>query len=116
MFKDKVWVPDANNLSLRICIAEHCCIYVSREQKEESQKIFSGNHSEIKSINQPFEYVLVLKDDFLRYLQLIPATAADHFLVADALMQWYSMFGMLLIHVNDRLISKTEPLRNLIES
>jgi transposase InsO family protein len=44
---------------------------------------------------------VVLKDDFSGFVELIPATAADHFMVADALVQWYSRIGMPLIHVSD---------------
>jgi hypothetical protein len=41
----------------------------------------------LKSSNQPFEHVLVLYDDFSGLLELIPATAAEHFVVSDALLQ-----------------------------
>jgi hypothetical protein len=33
---------------------------------------------------------------------LIPATAADHFVVFDALLQWYSRFGKPLMHVSEQ--------------
>jgi hypothetical protein len=56
----------------------------------------------LKTSKEPFEYVLVLKDDFLGFLELIPGTASDHFLVADALVQWYSRFGMPFMHVSDQ--------------
>ena len=49
-----------------------------------------------KSSNKPFEYFLVLKDDFSGLAELIPTTAADHSVVADALEQLYSRFDMLL--------------------
>jgi transposase InsO family protein len=32
---------------------------------------------------------------------LLPATGADDFVVADALMLWYSRFAMLFLHVSD---------------
>jgi hypothetical protein len=41
----------------------------------------------LKTSNQPFEYVLVLKNDFSGFVELIPAIAGDHFVVADALVQ-----------------------------
>ena len=56
----------------------------------------------LKTSNQPFEYVVVLKDDFSGFVELIPATAADHFVVADALVQWYSRVGMRLMHLIDQ--------------
>jgi hypothetical protein len=43
-----------------------------------------------------------LKYDFQGFLELTPVTAADHFVVADALVQWYSSFGMLSMHVSDQ--------------
>ena len=56
----------------------------------------------LKTSNQPFEYVVVLQDVFSGLVEWIPATAANHFAVADALIQWYSRFGMPLIHVSDQ--------------
>ena len=150
---DKVWVPDANNLRLRICIVGDCGIaghlsfegtkrriseYFLWESFEEDIKSFCGSclpcrvndkpfiprplgeavhgialdqvlhcdclyiQNRLKTSKQLFEYVLVLKDDFLGFVELIPATAADYFVVADALVQWYSRFGMPLMHVSDQ--------------
>jgi hypothetical protein len=48
---------------------------------------------------QPFEYVLVLKNDFSGFVEFIPAIAVDHFVVA---VQWYLRFGMSLMHVSDQ--------------
>jgi hypothetical protein len=56
----------------------------------------------LKTSNQPFEYFLVLKDDFSGFVELISATGANHFVVADALVQWYSRFGMPLMDVSDQ--------------
>jgi hypothetical protein len=56
-----------------------------------------GQEHYLWSCNQPFEYVLVLKDDFSGFVELIPATAADHFVAADALLQWHSTFSMPLL-------------------
>jgi hypothetical protein len=44
-------------------------------------------HMKIKSSKKPFQCVLVLKDDFLGFVELIPISVADHFVVADALVQ-----------------------------
>jgi hypothetical protein len=58
-----------------------------------------------------------VKDDFSGFVELIPATVADNFVVADALVQWYSSFGMPLMHVSDQGSHiKDISLRNLIES
>jgi transposase InsO family protein len=35
-------------------------------------------------------------------VQLIPATAGDHFVVADSLVQWYPSFGKVLMYVSDQ--------------
>ena len=56
----------------------------------------------LKSTSQPFEYFLVAKDDFSGFIELIPATDADRPMVGDAFVQWYSRFGMLLMHVSDQ--------------
>ena len=56
----------------------------------------------LKTSNQPFEYVVVLQDVFSGLVEWIPATAANHFAVADALIQWYSRFGMPLMDVSDQ--------------
>ena len=84
----------------------------------ESQSTSSGNHS--KRISNLYEAVTFIsesmishlfvelwekqymKDDFSGFVELISATAADHFAVADALVQWYSRFGMPLMHVSDQ--------------
>ena len=165
---DKVWVPDANNFRLRICIAGHCGIagglsfegterriseYFLRELFEEDIKSFCCNRlhfrvndkpfiprplgeavhgtrtnqvlhydslyiqKRLKTSNQPFEYALVLKDDFSGFVEFIPASAADHCVVSDALLQRYSRFGMPFMHVSDQGSHlKTKSLRNSIES
>jgi hypothetical protein len=33
---------------------------------------------------------------------LIPATAGDHFVVGEALVQWFLKFGMSLMHMSDQ--------------
>ena len=49
-----------------------------------------GSSPAISNLN-----ILVLKDDFSGFIELTPATAADRFLVADAIVQWYSRFSGL---------------------
>ena len=46
-------------------------------------------------------YVLVLKDDFSNFVELIPCKKADHFAVVDALLDWYKRFGVVKTHVSD---------------
>jgi hypothetical protein len=48
----------------------------------------------LKTRNQPTEYVLVVMDDLSGFVGFILATVGDHFVVGDALVQWYSRFGM----------------------
>ena len=46
-------------------------------------------------------YVLVLKDDFSNFVELVPCKKADHFAVVDALLDWYKRFGVVKTHVSD---------------
>ena len=47
-------------------------------------------------------YVLVLKDDHSKLLELTHAAAANHFVVVEALLAWYSRNGLVLKHVSDQ--------------
>ena len=49
-----------------------------------------------------YEYVLVLKDDFSGFVELIPCVSPDHFNVADAMIGWYKRFGVMKYHVSDQ--------------
>jgi hypothetical protein len=48
-----------------------------------------------------FSNVLVFKDDFLNFVEVVSCTSADHTLVADALISWFSRFGIVQYHVSD---------------
>ena len=45
---------------------------------------------------------MVLKDDFSGFIELVPDDEANHSVLADALVDWYSWFGMPSIHVSDQ--------------
>ena len=64
-----------------------------RDQKGESQNASSGNHSNrISNLSMAVAFSTESRSEFV---ELIPATAADHFVVAHALVQWCSRFGIL---------------------
>ena len=48
-----------------------------------------------------YVYVLVIKDDLSNFVELIPSKTADHFVVADALLDWAKRFGVPDVHVSD---------------
>jgi transposase InsO family protein len=49
-----------------------------------------------------FEYVLVLKDDFTGFVELIPCEHADHINIVTALQAWQSRFGKIGTLVSDQ--------------
>jgi hypothetical protein len=55
--------------------------------------------SEDRSVPQ---HILVIKDDLPHYVELCPAATADHFTVADAVLEWYKRFNRAEIHVSYR--------------
>ena len=48
------------------------------------------------------QYILVIKDDLSYYVELCPADTADHFAVADCLLEWSNRLDAAKIHVSDR--------------
>jgi len=48
------------------------------------------------------QYILVIKDYLSHYVELCPAATADHFAVADCLLEWYKRFNGAKIHESDR--------------
>jgi hypothetical protein len=55
-----------------------------------------------KKSRHDFEYVLVLKDDFTSFVELIPCVHADHINVVNALQSWQSRFGRIGTLVSDQ--------------
>jgi transposase InsO family protein len=49
-----------------------------------------------------FTYLLVLKDGFSHFCELIPCASANHSVVVDALLQWFSRFGTVQIWISDQ--------------
>ena len=47
-------------------------------------------------------YVLVLKDNFSRFLELTPSASADSHTVVQALLGWFSRYGLVPTWVSDR--------------
>ena len=48
------------------------------------------------------QYILVIKDDLSYYVELCPADTADHFAIADCLLEWSNRLDAAKIHVSDR--------------
>ena len=49
-----------------------------------------------------FSFVLVLKDDLSRFVELVPSERTDHVVVVHALLDWYNRFGVAETHVSDK--------------
>ena len=47
-------------------------------------------------------YLLVIKDDYSGYIDLIPCRSTTSDVVVDALLRWYGLFGVSLVHVSDQ--------------
>jgi hypothetical protein len=49
-----------------------------------------------------YQYLLLLKEDLSGYLWLVPCRKADAAATVDALMRWFSVFGVVLLWRSDR--------------
>jgi Integrase core domain len=49
-----------------------------------------------------YQYLLILKDDQSGYLWLVACRKADAAATVDALMRWFSVFGVVLLCISDR--------------
>jgi Integrase core domain len=49
-----------------------------------------------------YQYVLLLMDDLIGYLWLVPCRTADAAATDDALMRWFAVFGVVLLWISDR--------------
>jgi hypothetical protein len=49
-----------------------------------------------------FTYILVLKDDFSGFIEMIPCEFADHYNVVDALQMWQARYGNIHTLVSDK--------------
>jgi hypothetical protein len=49
-----------------------------------------------------YQYLLLLKDDLSGYLWLVPCRTADAAATVDALMRWFTVFGVVLLWISDR--------------
>jgi hypothetical protein len=62
------------------------------------------------------KYVLILKDDLSSFVRLVPTSTADAETTADALISWFSDFGVVKTWVSDRGSHlKNEVVRSLRE-
>jgi hypothetical protein len=53
-------------------------------------------------LNSKSNHVLILKDDLPRFVQMIPFSSPDHFVVAEALIDWYKRFCLSQYLVSDQ--------------
>lgn len=61
-------------------------------------------------------YILIIKDDLSSYVWLVPCGAADAEHTVDALLKWFSSFGVVLLWVSDQGTHfKNEVVRGLRE-
>lgn len=56
----------------------------------------------VKATPGGYEYILVLKDQFSRFVRLIPTASANAETTARALMNWFSDFGLVFEWVSDQ--------------
>jgi hypothetical protein len=49
-----------------------------------------------------YQYVLVLKDGFTGFVELVPCVAAEHVVVVDQIMLWCARFGIMEYLVSDQ--------------
>jgi hypothetical protein len=49
------------------------------------------------SRDEKCQYIQLFKDDSSGYLWLVPCRTADDVATADALMRWFSVFGVVLL-------------------
>jgi transposase InsO family protein len=47
-------------------------------------------------------YLLVIKDDFSGFVDLVPCDSPTGDVVVNALLRWYGLFGVSLVHVSDQ--------------
>jgi hypothetical protein len=109
--KDHFWWGDMDEdveNFVRSCL--HCLVNLKKiiprpmgEQLHaaEPNQILHYDFLYINLKNKIFLYILVLKDDLSNYVQLIPCKSCDHFIVVDALVEWYSRFGHAKVHISD---------------
>ena len=47
-------------------------------------------------------YLLVIKDDYSGFVDLVPCVSPTGDVVVDALLRWYGLFGVSLVHISDQ--------------
>ena len=73
-----------------------------RDKNEVLHFDFISMHQLTPKSRHLFKYVLILKDEFSGFLELISTTSPDHFTVTDSLMDWYQGFGVPKTLVSDQ--------------
>jgi transposase InsO family protein len=73
-----------------------------RDRNEALHFDFISMHQLTPKSKHLYKYVLILKDDFSGFVELILRTSPDHFTVADSLMDCYKRFGVPKTLVSDQ--------------
>ncbi len=146
----RIFVPDLENLRLRLCVIAHCglsghrsientfrslkerfywpkmfidvktfckqCLHCavadSRQviprplgeqmHAEKRNQILHYDFMHVGLSQDGLSYVLVIKDDFTGFVDLTPCEIPNAEVVVKALLKWYSLFGIALVHVSDQ--------------
>ncbi|RAW25519.1 hypothetical protein PC110_g18060 [Phytophthora cactorum] len=118
--KDKwPWVPAAaRNLIRRLCIITHCgpqghrdamLAHIGRlfhvpnpQQCSERNQALHWDFLYLRESNGELKYPLVMKDDASHYCELVMCETPTSTVEADAIMKWYSRFGIPKDWVSDQ--------------
>jgi transposase InsO family protein len=148
--KNRIYVPDGDNLKLRLCVIAHAGLAGHRGTESTYQALkgrffWPKMYKDVKSFcqlclhchvadprkviprplgvqihattrnqvlhydfihigisDEGFVYLLVIKDDYSGFVMLIPCDSPTSDVVVEALLKWYSMFGIALTHVSDQ--------------
>jgi hypothetical protein len=94
----------------KLCL--HCSVADSQEiiprplgeqiHATERNQILHYDFIHIGASEEGFMYLLVIKDDYSGYVDLIPCETPNSDTVIKALLRWYGMFGISLVHVSDQ--------------
>jgi transposase InsO family protein len=106
------WTTLSSDVSAFISRCHHCIINVNGTvvPRPFGEAIHSNSpnaviHFDYLSIglaDNGFQYLFVIRDDLSGYVDLYPCTSADHANAIDALLDWFSRFGVALVWVSDQ--------------
>ena len=102
-------LPDVKNFC-RQCI--HCSVADPRKviprplgmqmHAQTRNQILHYDFMHVGKSSTSESYLLVIKDDFSSFVNLIPCSTPTSDVVVKALLNWYSLFGVSLTHISDQ--------------